>query len=343
MSNELYINDNQLNGFLPYSQNCYAMTNWALYLFLSQCTSSDIFKNIGNGFTQPLEYINFIRVFPYNVIDYTYTLSTISLFVGNTAVNIDRTTATHPTIIGTCKRKIHITKEFTDLFGSATRFNQCYPYVQVDCYLPYVGFVSLDINELRQGGNYIKVDLVIDVLTGSGVYSISRYDMTNKSWCVFYTTQTNFGTDISIGGTNSALQSQKIFNNHMQTAIGLTSTMVSGMTGSAYGMARGISQTIDSIVSSVYNNQQTVISRGTNGSFPTSFNNPHAIYFIVKTKKVNDYDSFKPYYGKPLNKKKTLSTLKGITFIPNPKIEIDNITKEEFDLLNQNMIDGVIL
>ena len=343
MSDKLYVNDNQLNGYLPYSQNCYAMTNWALYQFLSKCTDSDTFTNMGTGFTQPLDFVNFIRVYPYNIIDYTYTLSTVTLFIGNTGIGIDTSTAKYPTTIGTCKRKIHITKDFVDLFGSMTRFNQAYPYVQVDCYLPYVGFITLDINELRASGNYVKVDLVIDALSGNGIYSFSRYDSEQNGWYVFYTTQTNFATDIAIGGTNGALQAQKIYNNTMQTSIGVATTLTSGAFGSRYGMSRGLSSVVEGVVNSVTNNQENVISRGSNGSFPTSFNNPHSIYFIVRTKKVSDYDSFKSYYGKPLNKKKALSELKGITYIPNPKIEIANITKEEFELLNQNMLDGIIL
>ena len=343
MSDKLYINDNQLNGYLPYSQNCYAMTNWALYQFLSKCTDSDTFTNMGKGFTQPLDFVNFIRVYPYNIIDYTYTLSTVYLFIGNTGIGIDTSTAKYPTIIGTCKRKIHITKTFTNVFGSTSKFNQVYPYVQVDCYLPYVGFVTLDINELRTSNNTLKVDLVIDALSGYGVYSISKYDTTTQSWYVFYTTQTNFATDIAIGGTNGALQAQKIYNNTMQTTIGVATTLTSGAFGSRYGMSRGLSSVVEGIVGSVTNNQENVISRGSNGNFPTSFNNPHSIYFIVKTKKVSDYDSFKSVYGKPLNKSINLSTLEGMTFVPNPKLEIPNITSNEYEELISLMQNGIIL
>ena len=343
MSDKLYINDNQLNGYLPYSQNCYAMTNWALYQFLSKCTDSDTFTNMGKGFTQPLDFVNFIRVYPYNIIDYTYTLSTVYLFIGNTGIGIDTSTAKYPTIIGTCKRKIHITKTFTNVFGSTSKFNQVYPYVQVDCYLPYVGFVKLDINELRTSNNTIKVDLVIDALSGYGVYSISKYDITTQSWYVFYTTQTNFATDIAIGGTNGALQAQKVYNNTMQTTIGIATALTGGAFGSRYGMTRGLASTVEGIVGSVTNNQENVISRGSNGNFPTSFNNPHAIYFIVKTKKVSDYDSFKSVYGKPLNESVALNNLKGMTYIPNPKIEIPNITSNEYEELVTLMQNGIIL
>ncbi len=344
----LNTNDYALNGYLPPSQYTMAMTSSSLGYFLGQCTSQDFFKNLGNGFTQGLNFVNFVRVYPYNVMADEYT-SSVAIPIGNTSVTITLDRALKRRV-GTTKNKIHIVKYFTNYYGSVTRFNQCSPYVSVDCYLPFVGFVTLDMRELRESGNMIKVDLVIDVVSGNGVYSICRYDMNVKGWVVFYTTQTNFATNVAIGGTNATEQDKALFNTITQLGITAGTTALTGMALSSglsmlgTGMAISGIQTGVSTLTSIPNAmEERVITRGTNGNFPSSINNPHAIYFIIKTKKVSDYDSFKPYYGKPLNQKKTLSSLKGITFIPNPKLEINNITKEEFDLLNQKLVDGVIL
>lgn len=335
----LNVNGKIMNGTNPLPcQSVVGLNAQALKLFLQKCLSDNFFDNISKGFTQPLDYVNYVRVYPYNVVD---TLSSnMTIKVGNLSFVWDGTSGDK---FGLCKNKIHVTKYFQNIFGSTTRFNQVYPYVQVDCYLPYVGFVQLDINEMRDSGDNVKVDLVIDVMSGYGIYSISRYNTETGGWFVFYTTQTNFGTEIALGGTNTASQAQKIFNNLTQATIGIGTTVIGAMTGNAFAVAGGVTTTANSVIGSVNNANETAIIRGSNGNYPTSFNNPHAIYFIVRKKKVSDYDSFKSYYGKPLNQKKTLSTLKGITFIPNPKLEIDNITKEEFELLNQKLVEGIIL
>ena len=336
-TNILTVNDNSINGMAPVATHSYVgLSSDGIKTFVQQCLSDNFWDNVSKGFTQPLDFVNYIRVFPYNVVD-TLSTTSMDIKVGNLTYRIDSGK------YGPCKSKIHITKHFQNIFGSTTRFNQAYPYVQVDCYLPYVGFINLDINELRDSGDYIKVDLVIDVLSGYGIYSISRFNKDINEWFVFYTTQTNFGTEIPVGGTNTATQAQKIFNNITQSLIGMGTTAIGAATGNAFAISGGIATTAGGLVDSVNNANETVISRGTNGNYPTSFNNPHAIYFIVRKKKVNDYDSFKSFYGKPLNQKKALSELNGITFIPNPKITIDNITKEEVDLLNARMKDGIIL
>ena len=348
MSNELYVNDYNINGYLPPSQYPIAMSSSSLGYFLGKCTKSDFFKDIGNGFTQGLNFVNFIRIYPYNVMDTQYTETDVPIPIGNTSVTISQDT-TLKRIVGTTKSKLHITKEFT-IIKDITKFYESYPYTQVDCYLPYVGFTSLDINELKASNGKIKVDLVIDIVSGSGVYSISRYDTSLNGYYVFYTCTTNFATDVSIGGANSTEINKKLFNSTAQLGIMIGTTALSvasfsaGMTGvGMFSAFNGLQQGGNLLGNLPETMQQTLISRGQNGNFPSSINNPHAIYFIIKTRKINDYDSFKSVYGKPLNKSVNLSTLEGITFIPNPKLEIPNITNEEYNTLSSLMQNGIIL
>ena len=348
MSNELYVNDYNINGYLPPSQYPIAMSSSSLGYFLGKCTKSDFFKDIGNGFTQGLNFVNFIRVYPYNVMDTQYTETDVPIPIGNTSVTISQDT-TLKRIVGTTKSKLHITKEFT-IIKDITKFYESYPYTQVDCYLPYVGFTSLDINELKASNGKIKVDLVIDIVSGSGIYSISRYDTSLNGYYVFYTCTTNFATDVSIGGANSTEINKKLFNSTAQLGIMIGTTALSfasfsaGMTGvGMYSAFKGLQQGGNLLGTLPETMQQTLISRGQNGNFPSSINNPHAIYFIIKTRKINDYDSFKSVYGKPLNQSVNLSTLEGITFIPNPKLEIPNITSNEYEELISLMQNGIIL
>ncbi len=341
MANELINNEYKLTGYNANAVSIYYSAMSYAFLggnFLHNLMSSTTMEALGNGFTNKLDFIRFIRVYPFNVMNTAYTGDTITIYVGNTSVTIP----TYQNTGGTPKDIIHITKEFN--FGyTMTRFTQCEPYESVQMYLPYVGYVDLDMEEIRASNGVLKVDLVIDIISGNGTYSLSRYNNDTKSYYNFYTTQTNFGLDLPIGATDTSRQAQATFNASINGLMGIGKTIVGGLTGNPFLTAGGVNNLFSSVTESVNARQQNLIKRGTLGQYPTSFNNPHAIYFIVKKRKVNDYDSFKSYYGKPLNQKKQLSTLKGITFIPNPKFEIDNITKEEFELLNQNMLDGIIL
>lgn len=305
---------------------------------LTSIMSKDIMANLGDGFTNKAEFICSLKCFPYCVTDKVQgATESLSINIGNTS-----TTLSLYRSWGYVRAKIVVSKEFN--FGySISRFTQNEPYESVQVFLPYVGYVDLDMNEIRASKGILKVTLVIDSRSGNGTYAISRFDNEGKKFYNFYTTQTNFGFDIPIGANNTARQDQAMFNASLQGIVGIGKTIVGAVGGNPFMTSTGVGSIVSSAIGMSNAQQQQLIQRGSLGQYPSTFNNPHAIYFIVKKRKINDYDSFKSYYGKPLNQKKTLSTLKGITFIPNPKLEIDNITKEEFDLLNAKLVDGIIL
>ncbi len=330
------INDKQLSGyaFTP-SQNYLAMSQMALNQFWVKANDTNIIDSLTKGFTQPLDYVNFIRVYPFNVMGTTYDETNVPVPIANKFVNVpnNRTDALLKTShVGNTKSIIH--KQVSFNFGVKSNFSESEPYTTCECFLPYVGFITLASSELY---GFILVDLVIDVISGNGTYTISRGDY------VIYTTQTSFCVDIALGGTNNINQFRSQFNNGLNalTGIGLTAL---GITTSNPFVAMGGVETITKAISNIPESQTTYnIKRGTLGGYPTSFNNPHSIYFILKKRRINDYDSFKSVYGKPLNKNYNLNYLKGMTYIPNPKIEIPGITSEEYDSLVGLLQNGVIL
>ena len=341
MDDILINNEYKLNGYNENSTSIFYLATSCLFLsydFLHNLMNQTTMSALGDGFTDKLQFIRFIRVYPFNVLEKSLT-DAYTCYIGNTTVTLPFYGTNSA---GTPKDIIHITKYF-DLGHTMTRFTQSEPYQNIQVFLPFIGYIDLDTEEIRASEGNLKVDLVIDVVSGNGTYSLSRYDNARNIFYNFYTTQTNFGIDVPIGATDTARQAQSAFNASLNGVAGVGKVIIGATAHNPFMISSGASDLISSVTQSVNAQQQNLIQRGTLGQYPTSFNNPHAIYFIVKTKKVNDYDSFKSYYGKPLNKKKALSELKGITFIPNPKIEIANITKEEFELLNQNMLDGIIL
>ncbi len=330
------INDKLLSGYVyTPSQNYIAMSLMALNQFWVKANSTDLINSLTKGFTQPLDYVNFIRVYPFNIMGDTYEETDVPVPIANKFVNVpnNRTDALLKTShIGNALSKIHKTYTFT--FDNITKFEQLEPYTTIDCYLAYVGFVSLSPSEIY---GTITVDLLIDVISGNGTYTISRGNY------VIYTTQTNFSVDIALGGTNNIEQFKAKFNNGVNTLMGIGTTALGLYMGNRFLTSHGIDETLSSITNIPNSNTSYAIKRGTLGNYSTNFFNPHSIYFIIKTKKVNDYDSFKSVYGKPLNQSVNLSTLEGITYIPNPKLEVPNITSQEYDTLVGLMQNGIIL
>ncbi len=331
----------ELNGsaYTP-SVRHYAVTTRALELLMAEVLKDDFIKNLSSGFTQPLNFIQSIKVVPYNAMGIYST--TTGFILGNSVVTITNSGYANS---GRCETKL-ITKKFSMLGNlSASTFTDFEPYTKAQLYLPYVGFTDIAIKDIA-GQKPITITLIIEPASGNATYTLSRQEKDkkgNSQEVVLYTWNCSMAVDIAIGGTNTQLQQQAMFRTGT-TAIAGATTLGLGLGGLGSKLVMSGVSSLGSAVESLPSTQtEQLISRGTMGQYNTSFNNPHSIYFIIEKKTINDYDSFKSYYGKPLNQKKTLSSLKGITFIPNPKLEINNITKEEFDLLNQKLVDGVIL
>lgn len=331
------INDKLLNGYSNWTpSNSYlAMSTMALNQFWYKCNQSSVLDAFSKGFTQPLNYINFIRVYPFNVMGRTYEETDVPVHVANQFINVpnNRTDAVlKDSHVGNINPRIHETYTFN--FDAKTKFTDYEPYTTCECFLPYVGFITLAPSELV---GVIQVDLIIDVISGNGTYCISR------GGHVIYTVQTNFSVDIPLGGTNNIEQFKAQFNNGISALMGIGMTALGVGTGNTFLTSQGIGNSVNAITNIPNSNTSHMIKRGTLGNYSTNFNNPHSIYFIFKKRNINDYDGFIETYGKPLNKKVKLSNITGMTFIPNPKLEIEGITSDEYDILRGLLKNGVII
>ena len=331
------INDKLLNGYSNWTpSNSYlAMSTMALNQFWYKCNQSSVLDSISKGFTQPLNYINFIKVYPFNVMGRTYEETNVPVHIANQFINVpnNRTDAIlKDSHVGNINPRIHET--YTFKFDAKTKFTDYEPYTTCECFLPYVGFITLAPSELV---GVIQVDLIIDVISGNGTYCISR------GGHVIYTVQTNFSVDIPLGGTNNIEQFKAQFNNGVSALMGIGMTALGIGTGNTFLTSQGIGSSVNAITNIPNSNTSHMIKRGTLGNYSTNFNNPHSIYFIFKKRNINDYDGFIETYGKPLNKKVKLSDITGMTFIPNPKLEIKGITSEEYDILRGLLKNGVII
>lgn len=334
-TNYLGVNDYNLSGFNLTTYH-FCCNVGGLDWFKTQIQNTDIIKAIGTGFTDSMNFVSSIKIFPYNVMS---VKTDVTIPLGGTTIT---GTNSGDWTYGVPKSILHITKDF-DNFTTPTKFYENNPYISVQCYLPFVGFIDLDYNTLAHSNGKVRVDFVSNCSTGESTYTISVYRDGLSEYVVVYTIQCNVAIDIPIGGVNTSRQLQAKYNSAMQLATGLGQMYIGSYNQSNFMTNMGMSS-IGQVISNLYQTRTEYLSKGgVLGQGVNAYNNPHSIYFIVKEKKINDYDSFKSYYGKPLNQTKALSSLKGMTFIPSPKLEINNITKEEFDLLNEKLVDGIIL
>lgn len=112
-------------------------------------------------------------------------------------------------------------------------------YVTIKCYLPFVGYVDIDVNECL--GKVLNFRLVVDYKTGKGMYLICVGDTfifndtpyadyeADRNLRVIATYECNIGIQIPLGKSNAS--------DIMRNSIMSTIKVGSGLLSSAYGMS----------------------------------------------------------------------------------------------------------
>ena len=200
------------------------------------------------------------------------------------------------------------------------------PYTKLQVYLPFVGIVDLDTNEIMNGTLNIKYR--IDVLTGS---CLARLKITRGDYkAELYNFAGNCAVQLPIsGGSYSG-----IIANAIGVAGSIGATIASG--GSLAPVLVG------SAVSSAVNSHTNVSHSGSLGS------NAGALgimkpYLIITRPKPAEANKFNEFYGKPSNKTVRLSSCNGYTRIK--EVHVDNIvaTDNELSEIEQLLKEGVII
>ena len=200
------------------------------------------------------------------------------------------------------------------------------PYTKLQVYLPFVGIVDLDTNEIMNGTLNIKYR--IDVLTGS---CLARLKITRGDYkAELYNFAGNCAVQLPIsGGSYSG-----IIANAIGVAGSIGATIASG--GSLAPVLVG------SAVSSAVNSHTNVSHSGSLGS------NAGALgimkpYLIITRPKPAEANKFNEFYGKPSNKTVRLSSCSGYTRIK--EVHVDNIvaTDNELSEIEQLLKEGVII
>lgn len=207
------------------------------------------------------------------------------------------------------------------------------PYAQCSLYLPYYGFLDIDMDMFT--GHDIYVKAIYDYLTGTIQYLIyyeNKY-LVNSVVC-------KMAVDIPITLQSKNDRDSAIFNNVSSAVAGLMGAGLSIASGNPLGLVVGANALNSGVASAPMSVKGTI---GESGAFYAPSKCKLITRFPVQQKPTN-FDSI---VGKQVNKSYKLSSLKntGYTEIYNPRITFNNGVplESEIEEIYEYLEKGVIL
>ena len=202
--------------------------------------------------------------------------------------------------------------------GSAFDFS---PYVKTMIYLPYVGFRSINANEIMGGTIYVKY--YVDMFTGSALCFV-KIKNKNSNTSVLYTYECNVAQQVPITAS--------IYGNLIGTLIQASTAIVSGNVGAA---AAAVGSGINNLTPDVQVSGQLNANTGALGN-----EKPYvALHFPVQ----NIPGGFVDQNGYPSNVNVMLSNLSGYTEVDKIHLHIPGASQEDLDEIEAKLSEGVIL
>lgn len=212
------------------------------------------------------------------------------------------------------------TVEIPEYYGNAIDYE---PYVQIHCYLPFIGIVSLKPNDVI--GKKLNIKYGVDAMTGTCLAMLTTKKGSSEIVC--YTFAGNCATQIPVSGGSYA-----------QMITGLAGFVASGIGAVATGnplMALGAG-------ASLLNSHLDVGHSGAIGANAGAMG-IRKPYLIITRKSAYEAAGYGAFYGYPANKTVTLGSCKGYTRIKSVHVEIPRATANEKSEIEQLLKQGVII
>lgn len=206
------------------------------------------------------------------------------------------------------------------------KFMCCSPYTTLKLHLPYAGTVQLDASDMIN--NPLRVRYVVDLVTGDMLYFLQI----GTKQAPFMTVAGKMGVDIPLTASNRAQTELASASKQLSAVIGAAGALMGGNVG-------GAAQAATSIVSAAgmdFTSQRTATHSPTCASFENT-----AIYLEISFPMFKESAGFKYSHGYPTHKWVTLKNLKGFVKV-DARTKIDfAMTKEENDMIENALINGV--
>lgn len=224
------------------------------------------------------------------------------------------------------------------------------PYTKIKCYLPYIGEVDVNPDEVMQTS--LMVLYYVNVVTGDIVAMICS----NEN--ILYTAAGNCIRQLPL----SSADYSSIINTAVNAVTGIATAIATAGVGSASVAAAGASQaateqgkalassratannvgSANNLIGDIMNskfNYQHAGSIGT-GSGQLSYQKP---YLLIERPNLDLADNYKSFVGYPCNKTLQISRCSGFTQIEASNLAVANATDEEIAEIKELLIGGVII
>lgn len=227
-----------------------------------------------------------------------------------------------------------VTEQYTEIDCGAVTINEYFgdardysPYTQVYCYLPFIGIVELNADDVVNSTLGIKYK--IDVLTGC---------------CLAQLTVKKYGLDAVLYTYtgNCAVQMPITSGNYLSTVSSLLGAVVSGAAAVATGGALApvaIGAAANAMGGGARASVAMSGSLGSNAG-AMGIRKP---YLIIKRVESADANGYNEFYGYPTNKRVNLSQLTGYVRVKDINLSGTNATEDEQNEIVTLLKEGVIL
>lgn len=216
------------------------------------------------------------------------------------------------------------TVTINEYFGDARDYS---PFTQVYCYLPFIGIVELNADDVVN--SVLGIKYKIDVLTGC---------------CLAQLTVKKYGLDAVLYTYtgNCAVQMPITSGNYLSTVSSLLGVVVSAGTAALTGGALA-PVAIEAATSAVAGGAKaSVAMSGSLGSNAGAMG-IRKPYLIIKRVESADANGYNEFYGYPTNKRVNLSQLTGYVRVKDINLSGTNATEDEQNEIVTLLKEGVIL
>jgi len=211
---------------------------------------------------------------------------------------------------------------------------QDYTTSNLQLYLPFVGFVHLDINEFV--GSYLDVKANIDTLTGTILYTVSSYKDSKRR--ELYQFQGNCQQQVPL---NQKDNTQFLTGAMQLGATAITGGVMMGAGGAALNTANALAENVENPSLNIL--KPNITHGGTVGANSGILGNM-LIYAFVERKQIYDpkHEILGELEGFPANSSVVLGSIKGYTVVKDVIVKT-SATEEENKEIERLLKEGVIL
>ncbi len=305
------------------------------YIYITNDTSISVINQKLLADDSLYSYIKSIVIFPFPILK-TVTGGTNTLHIGSKTITDD---SIHVFSENTGSNYFNVA--YFSLEKNYNDFRDYSPYTKIELYIPFLGWVNLDVNNCY---GIILVTYNVNFNDGSAQVLVTN-ETTSK---LLYQSTCQLGVKIGFNTTNAA----EVQRNSIANAINLTMGLIGGVTGIAtanpigiLGGAMSVTKSIADFAAKEMNNIERAsgnVSSGYNGLY-----GPNQVRLRVSTYKAlfePTNANFLKYNGGPLYTFKTLSELTGYTEVASIHLEgFSEALDSEKDEIETLLKQGVIL